>query len=115
MYCFESRIVFFLSEIFYPKNTEFKLKMDDRVIDCVFMGSLKNLPSIKSKIVRIFTSSTFTGQSTFYLLNLFLIDYINKWKDMSLERNTLMENVYPKIKEYCKERHGLEFQGIYNS
>ena len=30
---------------------------------------------------------------------------------MSLERNTLMENVYPKIKEYCKEKHGLEFQG----
>jgi hypothetical protein len=27
-----------------------------------------------------------------------------------IERNTLMEWVYPKIKEYCKERHGLEFQ-----
>ena len=27
-----------------------------------------------------------------------------------MERNTLMEWVYPKIKEYCKERHGLEFQ-----
>ena len=31
---------------------------------------------------------------------------------MSLERNILMEAVYPKIKEYCKERYGLEFQGI---
>lgn len=31
---------------------------------------------------------------------------------MSLERNTLMEEVYPKIKEYCKERHGLEFQVV---
>jgi hypothetical protein len=40
--------------------------------------------------VRIFTSSTFT--------------------DMLMERNTLMEWVYPKIKEYCKEKHGLEFQ-----
>jgi hypothetical protein len=30
--------------------------------------------------------------------------------DMLMERNTLMEWVYPKIKEYCKERHGLEFQ-----
>ena len=29
---------------------------------------------------------------------------------MLMERNTLMEWVYPKIKEYCKERHGLEFQ-----
>ena len=41
-------------------------------------------------MVRIFTSSTFT--------------------DMLMERNTLMEWVYPKIKEYCKEKHGLEFQ-----
>ena len=29
---------------------------------------------------------------------------------MLMERNTLMEWVYPKIKEYCKEKHGLEFQ-----
>jgi hypothetical protein len=40
--------------------------------------------------VRIFFSSTFT--------------------DMLMERNTLMEYVYPKIKEYCREKHGLEFQ-----
>ena len=42
------------------------------------------------KVVRIFTSSTFT--------------------DMLMERNTLMEYVYPKIKEYCREKHGLEYQ-----
>ena len=41
-------------------------------------------------MVRIFTSSTFT--------------------DMLMERNTLMEYVYPKIKEYCREKHGLEYQ-----
>jgi hydroxylamine reductase (hybrid-cluster protein) len=41
-------------------------------------------------VVRIFTSSTFT--------------------DMLMERNTLMEYVYPKIKEYCREKHGLEYQ-----
>ena len=40
--------------------------------------------------MRIFTSSTFT--------------------DMLMERNTLMEYVYPKIKEYCREKHGLEYQ-----
>ena len=45
---------------------------------------------ICSKVVRIFTSSTFT--------------------DMLMERNTLMEYVYPKIKEYCREKHGLEYQ-----
>ena len=44
------------------------------------------------KVVRIFTSSTFT--------------------DMLMERNTLMEYVYPKIKEYCREKHGLEYQVV---
>ena len=30
--------------------------------------------------------------------------------DTSMERNTLMATVYPKIKDYCREKHGLEFQ-----
>ena len=42
------------------------------------------------KVVRIFTSSTFT--------------------DMVLERNILMEHVYPKLKDYCRDRYGIEFQ-----
>lgn len=35
--------------------------MDDRTVDTIFQGSLENLPPVSSKIVRIFTSSTFTG------------------------------------------------------
>ncbi|KAJ8916564.1 hypothetical protein NQ315_000208 [Exocentrus adspersus] len=35
--------------------------MDDRTIDQIFAGSLESLPPVSSKIVRIFTSSTFTG------------------------------------------------------
>ena len=31
---------------------------------------------------------------------------------MLMERNTLMEYVYPKIKEYCREKHGLEYQVV---
>ena len=27
-----------------------------------------------------------------------------------MEQNTLMEYVFPKIKEYCPENHGVEFQ-----
>lgn len=27
-----------------------------------------------------------------------------------MERNTLMATVYPKLKDYCREKHGLEFQ-----
>ena len=64
--------------------------MDEQTVDRIFAGSLVDLPPVSSKIVRIFTSSTFT--------------------DMLMERNTLMEWVYPKIKEYCREKHGLEFQ-----
>ena len=64
--------------------------MDERTVDRIFAGGLTDLPPVSSKIVRIFTSSTFT--------------------DMLMERNTLMEWVYPKIKEYCREKHGLEFQ-----
>ena len=64
--------------------------MDEQTVDRIFAGSPVDLPPVSSKIVRIFTSSTFT--------------------DMLMERNTLMEWVYPKIKEYCREKHGLEFQ-----
>lgn len=32
---------------------------------------------------------------------------------MSMERNALMEGVYPRIKDYCREKHGLEFQVIF--
>lgn len=43
--------------------------MDDRTVDTIFQGSLENLPPVSSKIVRIFTSSTFTGKfwSKFYV------------------------------------------------
>ncbi|XP_077984832.1 NACHT domain- and WD repeat-containing protein 1-like [Glandiceps talaboti] len=44
-----------------------------------------------TKIVRIFTSSTFT--------------------DTEHERNALMERVYPKLKKFCQER-GYEFQVV---
>lgn len=37
--------------------------MDDRTVDLIFAGSLQSLPPVSSKIVRIFTSSTFTGMS----------------------------------------------------
>ncbi|XP_046986255.1 NACHT and WD repeat domain-containing protein 2 [Schistocerca americana] len=66
--------------------------MDDRTIDLIFSGSLESLPPVSSKIVRIFTSSTFT--------------------DTTMERNTLMAQCYPRLKDYCREKHGLEFQVV---
>lgn len=29
-----------------------------------------------------------------------------------MERNYLMENIYPRLKTYCKEYHGLIFQVV---
>ncbi|CAH1405153.1 unnamed protein product [Nezara viridula] len=66
--------------------------MDDRTVDLIFSGSLESLPPVSSKIVRIFTSSTFT--------------------DTTMERNTLMAQCYPKLKDFCREKHGLEFQVV---
>ncbi|BES94311.1 NAHypothetical proteinT domain [Nesidiocoris tenuis] len=66
--------------------------MDDQTVDLIFAGSLESLPPVSSKIVRIFTSSTFT--------------------DTTMERNTLMAQCYPKLKDFCREKHGLEFQVV---
>lgn len=42
--------------------------------------------------------------------SLFYSSFWRAWADTSMERNTLMATVYPKLKEYCREKHGLEFQ-----
>lgn len=67
--------------------------MDDAALDRLLSGDLTKLIPLPKRVVRIFLSSTFT--------------------DMTLERNTLMEKVYPKLKKYCRERFGLDFQGKY--
>lgn len=46
--------------------------MDDRTVDLIFAGSLESLPPVSSKIVRIFTSSTFTGiKPTILFVNIY--------------------------------------------
>ncbi|CAF3624005.1 unnamed protein product [Rotaria sp. Silwood1] len=72
-----------------PNSTETQVA---ELIRHVLYGNLHNLPNLASKIVRIFTSSTFT--------------------DTTVERNSLMQHTYPKLKEYCREKHGLEFQVV---
>ncbi len=66
--------------------------MDDSTIDRIFAGRCSCLPKIKHPLVRVYTSSTFT--------------------DMTLEKNVLVTEVYPRLKEYCRERYGLEFQVV---
>lgn len=92
--------------------------MDDRTVDLIFAGSLESLPPVSSKIVRIFTSSTFTGETLTlkpnflrFLTDLFF-NFFSCNKDTTMERNTLMAKCYPRIKDYCREKHGLEFQVI---
>lgn len=85
--------------------------MDETIIDSIFAGSLKSLPPVSSKIVRIFTSSTFTGTLHILIINLLFFCIFCKFhSDTAMERNTLMAQCYPKLKDYCREKHGLEFQ-----
>ena len=59
------------------------------------------------KTVKIFLSSTFTGafkqinhEHNFQLLFL----------DTHEERDYLIANIYPKLKDYCKKEYGKDFQ-----
>ena len=49
--------------------------------------------SLRHPVVRVYVSSTYT--------------------DMMLEKNVLVTEVYPRLKELCRERYGLEFQVSY--
>lgn len=50
-------------------------EMDDRTIDFIFAGSLEHLPPVSSKIVRIFTSSTFTGKFVLWYSRVILYNF----------------------------------------
>lgn len=63
----------------------------DELYQQVLSGNMDVLIPNMAKIVRIFTSSTFT--------------------DTRVERNALMNRVYPKLRDFCHE-HGYEFQVV---
>ena len=66
--------------------------MEDSRIDRIFEGEFYGLVPDVHPRVRIYLSSTYT--------------------DMTLEKAVLTTDIYPKIKEYCRERYGIEFQVI---
>ena len=68
------------------------MQLEDSQIDRFFSGDLNNLPKWRQPLVRIYLSSTFT--------------------DMTLEKTALVSEVYPRLKEYCREKYGIEFQVI---
>ena len=64
--------------------------MEDSKIDMIFAGNFERLERVKHPIIRVYLSSTYT--------------------DMTMEKSILVTEVYPKVKEYCRERYGAEFQ-----
>ncbi|EDV28762.1 uncharacterized protein TRIADDRAFT_19804, partial [Trichoplax adhaerens] len=66
------------------------MESNDDIIQSILSGNMINLPSKRSQTVRAFISSTFT--------------------DTKLERNAIMKDIYSRLKEYCRSRHGLDFQ-----
>ncbi|CAH1773349.1 unnamed protein product [Owenia fusiformis] len=53
---------------------------------------LQDVPDIPAKVVRVYMSAT--------------------WTDTVQERNALVERVYPKLREYCREKYGHDFQVV---
>ena len=69
---------------------EWQRNTEEQDIDYVYHGRMENLPKPISKTVRIFLSSTFT--------------------DTVVERNALMKRVFPQMRQYCRDKHDLDFQ-----
>ena len=63
---------------------------EELIYNDILKGKFEHVFKDRSKTVRIFLSSTFT--------------------DTHEERDYLIENVFPKLKDYCKKEHGLDFQ-----
>jgi hypothetical protein len=85
---------------------------EENIYQRVLGGELNNIPPTARKLVRIFTSSTFTGISLnqkFFNLKTFIFE--NNFLDTLVERNMLMEEIYPKLKEFCRG-YMLEFQVV---
>lgn len=77
-------------------------------------GRTQDLPAVRSKVVRVFLSSTFTGTFSFESFDTFIDGFIRLNKrfvsDTLVERDSLIENVFPQLKDYCRQKYGLEFQ-----
>eukprot|EP01103_Thecamoeba_quadrilineata_P016414 TRINITY_DN5482_c0_g1_i1.p1 TRINITY_DN5482_c0_g1~~TRINITY_DN5482_c0_g1_i1.p1 ORF type:complete len:1835 (+),score=369.73 TRINITY_DN5482_c0_g1_i1:132-5507(+) len=71
-------------------NTSNRILLDSKKVKSVLMGDF-SVTATKPKIVRIFTSSTFT--------------------DTEYERNMLMKDVYPFLRGLC-QKFGYEFQVV---
>ena len=71
-------------------NYDWQRHTEQQDMDYVYHGRIENLPRSASKTVRIFLSSTFTDTTT--------------------ERNLLMKNVFPEMRQYCRDKYDVDFQ-----
>ncbi|KAK3600452.1 hypothetical protein CHS0354_037858 [Potamilus streckersoni] len=53
---------------------------------------IDDIPEVPQRAVRVYISST--------------------GRDSQTERNFFVENVYPKLREYCREKYGVDFQAV---
>ena len=84
--------------------------MDPKLFFEIINGNFDNIPKAKSKIVRIFLSSTFSGNFSCIKLLHSKRNIDLHFEDTHTERDYLISHVYPKLKEYCKKQYNLEFQ-----
>ena len=93
--------------------------MDDDTLDQIYTGHLSDLPRLSTKVISgsnnvMFYPPTFCPPhirfANISILQVVRIFTSSTFTDMLMERNTLMEFVYPRIREYCRERYGIEFQ-----
>lgn len=68
------------------------MSFDINIVRNILSGKYNRVPDLRKKVIRIFLSSTFT--------------------DTNSERDYLIEKIYPRLKDYCKREHDLDFQSV---
>ena len=77
--------------------------------DSLYRGRFDQVGDRKFNSVRVFVSSTFTGES----FDKQILKYrIFASLDTTNERNGLIESVYPRLREYCVSKYNIQFQVI---
>ncbi|KAK3084548.1 hypothetical protein FSP39_015171 [Pinctada imbricata] len=77
-----------------PYRYKFKNEEEQKVVESMFYGGvdLLDIPKIPPKTVKLYVTSGLP--------------------DFDYERNILMEHVYPSVRQYCRDRHGIDFQVV---
>ena len=63
---------------------------ENLAVDRIYCGDMTDLQPPMRPVIRIYLSSNFT--------------------DMVMEKTELVNHIFPIIRNYCKDRHGLDFQ-----